>query len=137
MRIKYKIFSYVACFLFFFVWVSITFFNIKQQSNTDNIVILDNQLTCDFSIPDFPSSYDFYQHTDNNSYPIDEIICILDKNYNGSKKDRYILFSFTMKQLNHWSINRPDIKNYFLYKIINTKPDDTLSLYIEKDILKN
>jgi hypothetical protein len=143
---KYRLLSlkqkYYLYFVFFlFCWALLIGWNIRSDNNTSGIYVSQNYelLECDSEIR-------LYTHNDASSFEtqsepdmtqtIKEQICALDQNFDGSVNDRITLFSYSVRILEFWTVNRPDIAQYFYRKIISANEDDALSLYIKQEKLK-
>jgi len=114
--------------------------NIHKQSKTSDvhIEVQNNTLQCspDINILDIKNITAFYEdRSDYKSTNLEVLICSFDEAFDGSKTDRSYLFGFTQTKLTFWTVNRPDIAEYFYTKIIKANPNDTLSFYIKNELI--
>ena len=127
--------------LFFIVTLlTSTYVTINEQNNTEDISITSDleNMSCpkDIYIPkaDSAYSYDISLALKENKTLQDDI-CIMNVTYNNSALDRVSLFNLALK-LEHWTIHREDIAQYFYRTIISTNPDDALSIHIKQQKLR-
>lgn len=111
---------------------------ITKTLNTDGITVSKNYETlhCDEGIKIITAkNSSTYERKDilKHKTTLEDDICSLDKNFNTDKADRVTLFAYSHKKLEFWTVNRPDIAQYFYKKIIEANPNDALSLYIREE----
>jgi len=114
---------------------------LTKTLNTDDIKVSDDysSLNCSANI-NIPKSKNAstFEKKDllNFDYDIQQIICSLDKNFDESINDRVTLFSYSSRILEFWTINRPDIAQYFYRKVITANENDALAQFIKEEKLK-
>ena len=134
--------GYIVFIFFFSFWFFYVYNDIKSANNTSGIVISSNytKIHCGNDVQIIPSknAYTYYREgvlKFNNSLQDD--ICTIDRAFDKSDRDRIILFDYADTKLEFWMSDRLDIAQYLYRKIIDTNPNDALSLYIKEEKLRN
>jgi hypothetical protein len=132
----YVVFSFFMC-----LWLVSVGLNIKHGTDTKGISVSEDytSLTCDVQIAiiSADSASSLTKNTlEKRPANIREDVCFLNHNFDGTDSDRITLYSYSTRILEFWTVNRPDIAQYFYRKIITANEEDALSLHIKAEKLK-
>jgi hypothetical protein len=99
---------------------------VQKETDTSNIKITENykKMECDKDI------------AENSSASLQYMICDYDLLPLTSATNRTKLYKFTQKNIDRWPVSRKDISFYFYKKIVESNPEDSLSIYLTEEKLQ-
>ena len=105
--------------------LSSVIYQFYAERNTSGIAVTDSgEMICESSAQQQPNT-------------LRRMICDFKDIPLKNNKARADLYRFTLKTVDHWTVNRPDIALFFYRRIIAAEPDDTLSIYLLDEKIHN